>query len=92
MKIPGDRSLKAATCRKQEFHCECSEMARWRPWSPIRGEPKVMQKGSWFLLVVFLMLSNNHRVKREAIVPPRECPVTINREFTSNSSVVESWI
>jgi hypothetical protein len=46
MKIPGDRSLKAATCRKQEFRCECSEMARWKPWSPIRGEPKVMQKGS----------------------------------------------
>jgi hypothetical protein len=78
VKILGNRSLFAATCKKQEFHFECSEMARWRPWSPKRGEPKVMQRGSLFLLDVRLMLSNSHKVKREAIDPPRECPVTIN--------------
>jgi len=43
--------------------------------SPIRGEPKVMQRGRFFPEP---MLSKSNIVKREAIAPPTPCPVTIN--------------
>lgn len=50
-------------------------MASWNFLSPTRVEPKVMQRGRFFPEP---MLSNSDKVNREAIVPPRASPVTIN--------------
>ena len=70
-KRPGTGSWLDTTCRKKEFHLES-----WRPKSPMRGEPKVIQKG-WHLGFNKLP-SSRRKVKREATDPPRECPVMIN--------------
>ena len=72
-KSPGTRSWLDTTCKKKEFQLEC-----WRPKSPMRGEPKVMQMGR-HLGFDILMTSSRHKVKREATDPPIECPVMINR-------------
>ena len=64
-------SLSDTRCRKKEFQWEC-----WRPKLPMSGEPKVIQMGR-HLLSLFMLLSRN-KVKRDAIDPPRDCPVMIN--------------
>lgn len=70
----GSGSLSDTTCMKQEFQIELRDMALCNLLSPTRGEPKVMQSGRFFPEP---MLCNSDIIKREAIDPPRPCPVTI---------------
>jgi hypothetical protein len=60
---------------KQEFQIELRDMVCCKLLLPTRGEPKVMQSGRFF---PESMMCNSDITKREAIDPPRPCPVTIN--------------
>jgi len=75
MKSLGIGSLCDTTCMKQEFQTELRDMACCKFVSPTRGEPNVMHSGRFFFEP---MLCNSDITKREAIDPPRPCPVTIN--------------
>ncbi|KAG4383369.1 hypothetical protein AAZX31_13G055100 [Glycine max] len=57
--------------------------------SPIRGKPKVMQRGRFFPEP---MLPNSNKVKREAIGPTRACPVTINRRSHYSALTIKNAI